>query len=342
MTESEVKEEERAQRKALVYAQKLTKVYAVRRGLLRKPVLVHALSGVSFYVRHNETLGIVGESGSGKTTLGRCLLRLVEPTVGRIVFDGKDVSRCSALELRRLRRRMQIVFQDPFSSLNPHMTLRDLVAEGIEVHRLAKNRTETTERAAAVLERVGLDGSMLRRYPDELSGGQRQRVAIARALAVEPDFLVLDEPTSSLDVSVRAQILNLLQDLQQEKGTAHLLISHDVRSVQHLSHRLGVMLHGALVELGPTHHVLERRLHPYSRMLFAAMPSQQGVKASKPSLPLWDEKEHRATRTSREGCQFFNRCPSAKAGRCDEERPTLRALETGGRHRVACFYPHVE
>ena len=230
----------------LVQVEGLAKLFPVSRGPFRKTAFVHAVEDVTLYVRKGETLGLVGESGSGKSTLGRVMLRLVEPTLGRVIFDGADLTRLREAELRAMRRRMQLVFQDPQSSLDPRMTVGEIVGEGIEIFRLAKGRAEREAMVAGVLDEVGLARETIRRFPHELSGGQRQRVGIARALAVRPDFLVCDEPVSALDVSVQAQILNLLSDLQAERGLAMLFISHDLRVVGHMAHRTAVMY------LGPT------------------------------------------------------------------------------------------
>jgi len=321
---------------ALVYVQKLTKAYAVRPGLFRAPELLHALGGVSFYLRPRETLGIVGESGCGKSTLGRCILRLVEPTLGRVIFDGHDLMALSRGELRKLRRRMQIVLQNPYTSLAPHLTVEDIVAEGLDVFGLAASRHDRHEQVVGWCHRVGLAEDLVARYPHELSGGQRQRVAIARALAVRPDFLVLDEPTSALDVSVQAQIVNLLQDLQAELGLTQLFISHDLRVVQHVSDRLGVMYFGKLVELGRTDAVVRTPRHPYTRALFEALPSLEGKRRT---LPLLDEAANPSPLAPPGGCAFFKRCPNAEPGLCDIDEPTLTETEPGSRHRVACWHP---
>ncbi|MBI4956401.1 MAG: ATP-binding cassette domain-containing protein [Myxococcales bacterium] len=323
---------------ALVYVEKLSKIYAIKRGLFGRPKLLHALHGVTFYVRRRETLGLVGESGSGKSTLGRCILRLTEPSVGRVVFDDKDVTALGASELRALRQRMQIVFQDPYGSLNPNMTVLQIVGEGIEIWKLVRNKGELTDKVVRWLERVGLGAEALGRYPHELSGGERQRVAIARALALRPDFVVLDEPLSALDPSVQAQILNLLDDMQQHLGLTLLFISHDLRAVLHLSHRVGVLYQGRLCELGPSEAVAERRLHPYTRALFGAMPDADGRRR----LQLVLEGEAPTVFESGAGCAFFARCPNAEAGRCDRHEPPLEELESGSHHRVACFHPHIE
>ena len=327
-------------RAALLYVQRLTKVYEVERGLFRPPELVYALGGVSFYVRRRETLGIVGESGSGKSTLARCILRLTEPTVGRIVFDGVDVSALGAEELRKMRRRMQMVFQDPYSSLDPNMTVQSIVREGLDVFSLASTKREKNDMVGAMLARVGLATKLGDRYPHELSGGERQRVAIARALALEPEILVLDEPTSALDVSVGAQILNLLDELRERLGLAQLFISHDLRTVQYLSHRMGVMYGGKLVELGPTDALQKRRHHPYTRALFAAM--QPSRERAVPRLPVLRAAPTPEAVEAARACVYFAACPKAEPGRCDVEEPRLSEISDGSHHRVACFHPHLD
>jgi len=329
-------------RHALLYVQKLSKLYPVTRGLLRSPQLVQAVDGVSFYIRSRETFGLVGESGSGKSTLGRCILRLTEPTVGRVVFDGKDLTALSPAEMRGLRRRMQMVFQDPYRSLDPNFTVGAAVREGIEIFGLAASRAEADEQVEALLDRVGLEPSLSLRYPHELSGGQRQRVCIARALAVRPDFLVLDEPTSALDLSVQAQILNLLQDLQEDLGLSQLFISHDLRVIQWVSHRVGVMYLGRLIEMGPTDAVMKRRYHPYTRALFGAMPRQATRADDKRRLQLVKDGELPSALNPPDGCAYAGQCPRAEPGVCDREVPPLAELDHGSHHRVACWHPHFE
>ncbi|MFT3774493.1 MAG: ATP-binding cassette domain-containing protein [Minicystis sp.] len=324
----------------LVQVENLSKLYPVDGGLFGKPRFVHAVDGVSLYVRRGETLGLVGESGCGKSTLGRTLLRLVEPTLGRILFDGHDITRMPGPELSAMRRRMQIVFQDPYSSLNPRMTVREIVGEGIAIHRLARTRKEADEQVAAVLAKVGLRPEMMARYPHEFSGGQRQRIGIARALSVRPDFIVCDEPVSALDVSVQAQVINLLEELQEELGVSLLFISHDLRVVEYTSHRVAVMYLGRIVEIGPAAEVGEKRYHPYTRALFSAMPeAPTDGGEGKRRLVLQGEPPSAVNPPS--GCAFHPRCPRAEKGRCDVEVPTLEELVPGSRHRVACWHPEV-
>jgi oligopeptide transport system ATP-binding protein len=318
-----------------VQTEKLSKVYPIEGGFFRKPRFLHAVDGVTLYVRKRETLGLVGESGSGKSTLARMILRLVEPTLGRIFYDGKDITRMREPELRLIRRRMQIVFQDPYSSLNPRMTVREIIGEGIASFGLAKDRAEADAMVAEVLGKVGLRPDMAGRYPHEFSGGQRQRIGIARALAVKPDFIVCDEPVSALDVSVQAQIVNLLDELQEEIGLSLLFISHDLRVVNYVSHRIAVMYLGKIVEMGPARDVSEKRHHPYTRALFSAVPSMQ--RPTRPRRLLQGEPP--SAIEPPKGCVFFGRCPKAEPGKCDAEPPELVEVVPGSHHRVACFYP---
>jgi peptide/nickel transport system ATP-binding protein len=329
----------RKRRHALLYVQRLSKVYTASRGWFRGPELVQALDNVSFYVRRRETFGLIGESGSGKSTLGRCILRLTEPTVGRVIFDGKDVTSMRRSEMRSMRQRMQIVFQNPFSSLNPNMMAREIVREGIDIFDLAESPRDADDRATQLLERVGIDGPMVTRYPHEFSGGQRQRIAIARALAVGPELIVLDEPTSALDLSVQAQVLNLLQDLQEELELSQLFISHDLRVVQYVAHRIGVMYRGRIIELGPSDAVAKRRYHPYTRALFGAMPSPTPTERKSLQLVVHGDGDDGPPRN---GCAFFHHCPNAEPGVCDESVPELNEVVRGAHHRVACWHPNVQ
>jgi oligopeptide transport system ATP-binding protein len=318
--------------------EKLSKLYPVKTGVFGATRFLHAVEGVSFYIRHAETFGLVGESGCGKTTLGRTILRLIEPTVGRIVFDGHDLLRMRSAELRRARQRMQIVFQDPYSSLNPRMTVREIVGEGIRIFGLADSARREEEMVADVLDKVGLRAEMMGRYPHEFSGGQRQRIGIARAIAVRPDFLVCDEPVSALDVSVQAQIINLLEQLQDELGLSMLFISHDLRVVQYVSHRVAVMYLGRIVEMGAARDVWERRYHPYTRALFGSVPSMD----EKGRVRLVVHGEPPSAIDPPSGCAFHPRCPRAEKGKCDVEAPFLQEVRTGTHHRVACWHPEVD
>ena len=322
----------------LVATEKLTKYFPVRTGLFsRKTELLRAVDGVSLRVRRGETMGLVGESGCGKSTLGRLILRLIEPTYGRVVYDGRDIGRYSASEMRPLRRKMQIIFQDPYSSLNPRMTVHDIVAEAIRIHKLASSRDDETHMVVDLLKKVGLRSDVLRRYPHEFSGGQRQRIGIARALAVQPEFIVCDEPISALDVSIQAQIINLLTELQEELGLSYLFISHDLRVVEHVSHRVSVMYLGKIVEQGPADQVYENALHPYTNALLAAVPDPDPTKKR---LRLVLEGDVPSPIAPPSGCSFHPRCPRALRGTCDKEAPPLDEIETGSGHRVACWNPN--
>jgi oligopeptide/dipeptide ABC transporter ATP-binding protein len=293
---------------------------------------VRAVDGISFDVGRGETLALVGESGCGKSSAGRTILRLQEPTSGQALFDGIDVFELDRTALRRLRRRMQIIFQDPYSSLNPRMTIGAAVAEGIEIHRLAAG-PEVKRRVGALLEEVGLDPGYARRYPHEFSGGQRQRVGIARALAVEPSFIVCDEPVSALDVSVQAQVLNLLADLQRDRGLSYLFIAHDLAVVRQIAHRVAVMYLGHIVELGPTEALLAAPRHPYTVALRSAVPEPvPGRRKARIVL----EGDLPSPSNPPPGCPFHTRCfHPARDERCRRETPQLRPV---GATVAACHY----
>jgi oligopeptide/dipeptide ABC transporter ATP-binding protein len=322
----------------LLQVDKLSKLFPVRSGLFGSPRFIHAVDGVTLYVRRGETLGIVGESGSGKSTLARAILRLHEPTLGRIIFDEVDITSLPDAELRAMRRRMQYVFQDPYSSLNPRMTVREIVSEGIAIFKLSRAGAPADALAAATLTKVGLRPDLMGRYPHELSGGQRQRVGIARALAVGPDLIACDEPVSALDVSVQAQVINLLERLQEELGLSLLFISHDLRVIQYTAHRTAVMYLGRIVEMGATADVAEKRHHPYTRALFSAIPSLEPD--GKRRLVLQGEPP--SAMDPPKGCAFHPRCPKMEKGRCDVEAPVLEEIVPGSHHRVACWHPETE
>jgi oligopeptide transport system ATP-binding protein len=301
-------------------------------GMFSRGPVVRAVEGVSFQIGRGETLGLVGESGCGKSTVGRTILRLQEPTAGKAVFEGANLFALDREALRRMRRRMQIIFQDPYSALNPRMTVGDAVAEGIEIHRLVP-RAQRPRRVAALLEEVGLDPSYARRYPHEFSGGQRQRIGIARALAVEPAFIVCDEPVSALDVSVQAQVLNLLLDLQRHRGLSYLFIAHDLAVVRQVAHRVAVMYLGRIVEEGPTEALLTRPSHPYTVALLSAAPEPDPA-GRKRRIVLAGELPSPSAPPP--GCPFHTRCfHPAKNERCRTELPLLRPV---GATRAACHY----
>ena len=283
------------------------------------------VDGVSLVLQKNESLGLVGESGCGKSTLGRSILRLIEPEAGHIIFDGQDITRWPQGRLRPLRRRMQMVFQDPSGSLDPRMTAGDSVGEALTIHRLARSKAERRTKVGELFARVGLDPAHTGRYPHEFSGGQRQRIGIARALAVQPDLLVCDEPVSALDVSVQAQIINLLQDQQAQSGVTYLFISHDLAVVEHLCQRLMVMYLGRVMEYGSTKAIAARPAHPYTQALIAAIPTLHAG-ASSQAVSVSGEIPSRLSPPS--GCPFHPRCPKAEK-RCREEVPRLREIAPG-------------
>ena len=309
----------------LLEAEGLVKRYTARVGWKKRPLL--AVDGVSLHVDAGETLGLVGESGCGKSTLGRLLLHLEAPSAGEVFFDGQRVDKES---VRTLRRSMQMVFQDASAALDPRLTILESVAEGLDIHRLCNTRAERRERVAALLERVGLEPAWMERFPHELSGGQRQRVGIARALAVEPRFLVCDEPVSALDVSARAQVLELLASLQRDLGLGCLFIAHDLAAVRQLSDRLAVMYLGRVVETGPAEEVLSRPLHPYTRMLIASAPVPDPRARARALADVRGEAP--SALDAPVGCPFAPRCPR-KADVCAHSRPELRGA---GGHLAAC------
>ncbi len=309
----------------------LVKHYPLRAGVLRRAVgTVHAVDGVSFALGKSETLGLVGESGCGKSTVARSVLRLVEPTSGQIRIDGTDITHLSKRELRPVRRTMQIVFQDPFASLNPRMRAGDIVGEPLAVHGLA-SRDELRQRVAAMFQQVGLRPDQMKNYPHQFSGGQRQRICIARALALQPRLIVCDEPVSALDVSIQAQVINLLIDLQREHGFSYLFIAHDLAVVAHISHRVAVMYLGRIVEIADKAELFDNPRHPYTQALLASVPLADPRK--KRLQPLVDGDVPSPVNPP-SGCAFHTRCRYAMP-QCKVERPGLR--EAGPRHQVACL-----
>ncbi|NTX01574.1 MULTISPECIES: ABC transporter ATP-binding protein [unclassified Myxococcus] len=306
--------------------------FPVRGGWLgRSRGAVKAVDGVTFDVFRGETLGLVGESGCGKSTLGRALLRLVTPTAGSIHFDGQDLTGLSQHRLRPLRRRMQLVFQDPYASLNPRMTVRDILGEPFDIHGLARGPGEREREVAALLDAMGLPREALGRYPHEFSGGQRQRLGIARAIALRPDLVVADEPISALDVSIQAQIVNLLVDLQRERGLTYVFIAHDLNIVEHVSTRVAVMYLGRIVELAPSDSLYRRPRHPYTQALLASVPVPDPERARTRLLVPGEPPSPLAPPP---GCTFHPRCPHAME-RCRRESPPLYPLGSG--HSAACF-----
>ena len=314
----------------LIEVKRLRKYFPAGGGLLGVGrEVVKAVDDVSFTIRRGETFGLVGESGCGKTTTGRCILRLVEPTEGEVWFDGRDMISLKGEELRRLRRDMQIIFQDPYSSLNPRMRVGEIIAEPLVIHR-AGNRGERRDRVVELLRLVGLDPEHAGRYPHEFSGGQRQRIGIARALALNPRFVVCDEPVSALDVSVQAQVVNLLQDLQEQLGLTYLFISHGLSVVEHISTRVGIMYLGKLVEVASSEEIFRNPVHPYTQALFSAIPLAD-PDARRERVLLAGDIPTPVNPPS--GCRFRTRCPVAEP-RCAEDDPDL--VEVAPDHFVAC------
>ena len=309
----------------------LKKHFPIRGGIFAREVdRVHAVDGVSIDVDPGETVGLVGESGCGKSTTGRCIMRLIEPSEGEIWFQGRDVTKMDGEALRAMRRDMQIIFQDPFASLNPRHTVGGIIGEALVIHKLVSGRREMEEKVVQLLETVGLHPEHARRFPHEFSGGQRQRIGIARALAVEPKLIVCDEPVSALDVSIQAQVINLLEDLQEKFGLAYLFIAHDLSVVEHISDRVAVMDLGRVVEVATAEELYENPLHPYTEALLSAVPIPD-PKIKRRRIVLQGDVPNPIRPPS--GCHFHTRCPIAEP-RCSVEVPALKSA--GGRHQVSC------
>src|SRR5215510_4396234 len=315
----------------------LKKYFPIRGGLFSREVArVHAVDDVTFDILKGETLGLVGESGCGKSTTGRCILRLIEPTEGEVWFEDKNVTTLDKRSLRHLRRDMQIIFQDPYASLNPRMTVGSIIGEALVIHKLAKSRREREERVVHLLETVGLGADHLRRYPHEFSGGQRQRIGIARALAVNPKLIVCDEPVSALDVSIQAQIINLLKDLQGEFGLTYVFIAHDLNVVRHISDRVMVMYLGKVAEVAERNQLYTEPKHPYTGALLSAVPipdPELGRQRKRVVL----EGDVPSPLNPPTACRFHPRCPRFHEGVCDVDEPLLRPFGQG--HLAACHYP---
>lgn len=344
--------------KRLIEVQNLKQYFPVASGKMFEKKVVKAVDNVSFWIKKGETLGLVGESGCGKTTTGRTLLRLHEPTSGRIIYDGETIfdsgdvpqynedgtpkmengnpvfGKKKAVNMLPYRRKMQIVFQDPYASLDPRMTVGDIVGEAIDIHKLAGNRQQRQERIIEMLRRVGLNSEHANRYPHEFSGGQRQRVGIARALAVNPQFIVCDEPVSALDVSIQAQVVNMFEELQEELGLTYLFIAHDLSIVKHISNRIGVMYLGKMVELADSYDLTFHSVHPYTRSLISAIPIAD-PKVSRESKRIVLNGDVPSPVNPPSGCRFRTRCPYADE-RCAAEEPAFKEVSKG--HYAACHH----
>lgn len=325
------------QRTPLLSVQHLCKEFPVESGVFGKRFskrAVHAVNDVSFDIYAGETFGLVGESGCGKSTTGRCIMHLTRPTSGTVLFEGKDVSKMSKKELKEMRRNMQFIFQDPYASLNPRMTIGEIVSEPLVIHNVMPDAKEREEYVRGLLDVVGLNPEHINRYPHEFSGGQRQRVGIARAFALKPKLIICDEPVSALDVSIQAQVLNLLNELQKEYGTAYLFIAHDLSVVQHISDNIGVMYLGNMMEYADWKDLYDRPHHPYTQSLLSAVPvPDPDIQATRKRIVLAGDPPSPIDAPS--GCCFHTRCPMA-CEKCSQERPEFREVEPG--HFCACHF----
>jgi oligopeptide transport system ATP-binding protein len=322
--------------KILVEVKDLKMHFPISVGWMFKKTIGHvkAVDGISFQIARGETLGLVGESGCGKTTTGRVILQLERPTSGHIFFEGKEITGIEEKALRNLRRKMQMIFQDPFGSLNPRMTAGEIIGEPLLIHRLTQSKGEYEEKVKELMTTVGLSPAMMERYPHEFSGGQRQRIGVARALSVRPNLIVCDEPVSALDVSIQAQIINLLEELQEKFNLTYLFIAHDLAVVRHISNRIAVMYLGEIVEIATRKDLYKKPLHPYTKSLLSAIPVPDPiVEAQRDHVLL--EGEVPSPFNPPPGCKFHPRCPIADYPRCQEEKPILYEIE-GGNHWVAC------
>lgn len=318
----------------LLQVQDLKMHFPIYRGVFQRQVgAVHAVDGVSFEVKRGETLGLVGESGCGKSTTGRAILQLYKPTAGNVIFDGVDLASLKHEEMRKTRRKIQMIFQDPYASLNPRMTVSDIVGEPLIVHSVATGK-EIQERVAQLLELVGLNAGFAGRYPHEFSGGQRQRIGVARALALQPSFIVCDEPISALDVSIQAQVVNLLEELQEKFNLTYLFIAHDLSMVRHISKRVAVMYLGVIMELADRDDLYRSPLHPYTQALLSAVPIPDPIADAKRRRVIL-EGDVPSPVNPPSGCRFRTRCPIAEKI-CAESRPAFREIKPG--HFVACFF----
>ncbi len=324
---------ESKQKEVVLHVEGLKKYFPIRRGVFQRHVGdVKAVDGVSFDVYRGETLGLVGESGCGKTTTGRTIIRLYEPTAGKVLFQGRDLANLSGREMRSTRKHIQMIFQDPYASLNPRMSVLNIVGEPLEVHKITTTRAERREKVAELLELVGLNPEFMRRYPHEFSGGQRQRIGLARALALNPDLIVCDEPISALDVSIQAQVVNLLEDLQEQLGLTYIFIAHDLSMVRHISDRVAVMYLGKIVELADRETLYNHPLHPYTEALLSAVPvPDPELERSRKRILI--EGDLPSPANPPKGCNFSTRCRMAKPI-CFEQEPDFVEVEDG--HFCAC------